>query len=591
MLARATQDDFSAGMWRSVARHLIDKRGAWTLRNWLLDDDGSPYKRGGSVYRSNAAFGARTSFVWDGILAAGQRTVFASPTGFAVLAADDATPISLGGSGLAGPARGSVLDGLLFIDGGTLYGGSRKAVDYSAGTVTVTSGSANVSGAGTLWVANVDAGMLLTDGTRVYVVTEVVSDTQLKLDKPWEGSTTPGMAYTLRRLVTAGSGNTVVSGALYVAAGDRIWAATGNVLSFSDGRDPTTGATRPHQVPLGNQHQFSDAGAILGLAPLRGGVLVFTAGGLWMVGNVAFDLLDPTGNPMQDVQLVSRELVLWGGNAGITGWSNALIVPTLNGVYLVDGVSAPQLVSSSIAGLYAEHVRAGYRPGGAAVYRGHLFLPILNGATLADMLVCRLDRPVSRTRLGTVFPWTQLAGAGAEVGQLHQRVEPNGGRPRLLAGTLGAAARVADLSLFFDPSDASKTDADGSAIAPVVEGRDVTTGDGNENHVRRLEVLYEMEGTGAQMRAWYSKGEAAADLPRWGTMTWGEDSWGDSSLGEYAPLPESGGESSGRDPHTWLFPRAARTRRIRSRLEVAGTAARVRLRSVTYHIRPARRGR
>jgi hypothetical protein len=97
--SRAGQDDFSAGAIQSVARHLIDRRAVYDVENGLYDDDGSIYRRGGSQYKSNAAFGASLRWIWDGIFAAGQRTLFAAPTGWGVLGANDATPVNLGGAG------------------------------------------------------------------------------------------------------------------------------------------------------------------------------------------------------------------------------------------------------------------------------------------------------------------------------------------------------------------------------------------------------------------------------------------------------------------------------------------------------------
>jgi hypothetical protein len=50
-------------------------------------------------------------------------------------------------------------------------------------------------------------------------------------------------------------------------------------------------------------------------------------------------------------------------------------------------------------------VKAGYQPGLATVHRGHYFLPIVNGSTWVDTLVCRLDLERS--------PWTRWAGHAA----------------------------------------------------------------------------------------------------------------------------------------------------------------------------------
>src|SRR5688572_1011876 len=124
-LASLAQLNFASGMWRSVARHLIPEHGAYELTNYLLDEDGSPYRRGGSEYLSTGAFGTSLRWLWDGTLGPGQRTVIANPDDFGVLDAAEA-PVNLGLGGLAAPKRAVELEGVLFIGGGTLYGGSRK---------------------------------------------------------------------------------------------------------------------------------------------------------------------------------------------------------------------------------------------------------------------------------------------------------------------------------------------------------------------------------------------------------------------------------------------------------------------------------
>jgi hypothetical protein len=128
-------------MFRAIARHLIPDVGTYDVENGLHDEDGSVYRRGGTVYHSNAAFGASLRWLTDVQLPAGQRTVIASPTAFGVLSSDDATPLNLGGAGLLEPAPSTVLGGVLYIGGGVMYGGSRKTADYSTGTVAVTLGS------------------------------------------------------------------------------------------------------------------------------------------------------------------------------------------------------------------------------------------------------------------------------------------------------------------------------------------------------------------------------------------------------------------------------------------------------------------
>src|SRR4051794_11644921 len=186
-LAQISQEDFSAGAFQAVARHLIPRTGLYDAQNSLYDDDGSIYRRGGSEYLSNAAFGTGLRWLWTATFAAGRRTLFASPTAFGVLAADDATPVSLGGAGLAAPVGAVQIGQLLFIEDGTIYGGSLKAADYSTGTVAVTLNSATVTGTSTLWTANVDAGMLvrIAGAGPYYVVKSVDSATQITLTEPY----------------------------------------------------------------------------------------------------------------------------------------------------------------------------------------------------------------------------------------------------------------------------------------------------------------------------------------------------------------------------------------------------------------------
>lgn len=47
---RTVQQNFAAGMFRSVDRHLIPRAGVYDATNALLDEDGAMYRRGGSEY-------------------------------------------------------------------------------------------------------------------------------------------------------------------------------------------------------------------------------------------------------------------------------------------------------------------------------------------------------------------------------------------------------------------------------------------------------------------------------------------------------------------------------------------------------------
>ena len=594
-LDKIVQQDFTGGFWRSTARQLIDEKGCWDLQNFLLDDDGSLYRRGGSTYKSNAAFGSQLTFIWDGYLFPGQRTVFASPTAFGVLSGDDATPISLGGAGLANPTRAVVCGDLLFIGGGTIYGGSRKSASYSTGTVGVTNGTTAVTGTGTAFLANVDVGMLLQvgAGTRYYIVTAVNSDTSLTIKDPYEGSTNATAAYTLSPLGTANS--PYRSSAMYAVVHNRLVSfESGNRIYFSAGRDPNSGQIRPHLFNPNDWHQLPEGSSILGGIGLRDTLLVFASSGLWQISNMAYNVVDAAGNPQHRLEHVTEEIVLLS-QEGIAHWDNAVVVPAIDGAYRVDGISPPVPLALSIWKLIMQYARAGYKTGQGIVYRNHYLLPILNSSNaLQDFLVCRLDRPQD-TRLGRTFPWTRIVGQGAQIAGLDVRVTSATRTPALLGAGLTAAARVTDLSTFFEPAAAVKNDADGTTHAVLIETRDYPTNPKsfNLNHVRRLRARYELvdaASDGPTIIAYFSTGTTGGVvLTQWGSFNWGGANWSDATLAGFTQLAGQAGVSDGTIPYVWLFTK--RTRFIRARLVSSGPAASLTLRSLEWFLRQSMRDR
>lgn len=586
-LAKLAQDDFAAGSVRSVARHLIPANGVYSIENGLLDMDGVIYRRGGSEFFSNAAFGSGgLRWVWDGYLAAGQRTVLADANDFAVLAADDATPVNLGGSGLAAPVRAVAVAGMLFIPGGTIYAGSRKAADYSAGTITVTLASKVVTGAGTAWVANVDAGMLLkaAGSARYYAVASVDSDTQLTLVDAYEGANAAGQSYALTRLGSAGSPYRVAS--VYATVAERLVTVEGSSIRFSDGRS-LLGVLQPHVFNATDLHELADGSTGLGAEGLRDLLVVFATDGVWTVSNMTFDLTDAAGNVQQAMQRTSQDVVLWGPS-GVATYGGALVVPAVDGVYLIDGISPPLAVGRSMHTLIEGYVRAGHKPGGGAVFKGHYFLPVLEaGNTVVDLLVCRLDRP-AKVREQTFFPWSWFRGHGGNVAALSARVPSVAGRqPQLLAAGR-KDGRVVKLTGVFEPTAARKADADGSVHWLLIESRDYASGAGNLNTVRRLRVRYELVDAAADnpvLRASYSVGSVVNPGAQWAAFNWGAGLWSDSSLAEFSQLAGVAPEDSGRNPYTWHF--VASTRFVRWRLASTDPAARLILRSAELHVRQA----
>lgn len=580
-LATVEQQDFAAGSFQGVARALIPQNGIYKAINWLTDDDGSLYRRGGTEAHSNAAFGTSGRFIYDAVLSPGQRTLFASPSAFAALDADDQTPRSLGGAGMAGPGRANELKGFVFVDGGAIYAGSRKTADYSTGTVAVTNGSPTVTGSSTVWSTNVDAGMLLrvAGAGRYYIVKSVDSNTQITLTENYQGSTLSGQSYALTRL-----GTTSVApyrGTLFAVVANRLISIENNQIFFANVLDPHTWqATNFHQVPGG--------------VTLAGGVragdklLAFGSNGIWMVSNLALELTDAAGNPQQRLEQTSQDIVLWGGNAGVESWEGQVIVPALDGLWLVSALGQPiTLLSRSIAAQWRSYVKAGYQPGQAEVHRSHYVVPIIDGSNVVqDELACRLDRP-EQTPRGIEYPWTFMDDTGGRLFAF--AVRSSARPPRLLAVSSKSDARVVNADTWWAPDAAHKNDHDGTTHHVDVITKNFEPG--NLVTWRRAQVRYEGLDAGTDLptiQGYYSVGVQQGGGATWGSGVWGTDSWVDSVAAEYTQLSSSGTASDGRNPQGWSF--AARARYIRLRFLSSAPWASLTLRDLKLSFRQSPKG-
>lgn len=584
-LAKDAQVDFSAGEVTAVARNLIPGNGLYQAVNGLFDDDGSCYRRGGSQYKSTADFGSSgLRWVWDGTLTGGQRTVFANNADFGVLGADDASVVNLGGAGLAEPVSCVEIAGILFIGGGTLYAGSRKTADYSTGTVALTNGSKVVTGTGTSWSANCDAGMLFHRGSeRMYPIASVDSNTQITLRDAYQGVTTASTAYVNRVLGTA-STSTYRTASFYAAVAGRLVTLEGNRLYFSN--SVLGGGQGPHVFGATDYHELPEGAVGLGVFPVRDTALAFTTQGLWSVSNLVLDLTDDFGNPQQRVERISQDLILWGA-AGVATWRGSLVVPAVDGVWLVDGVSQPVRLTNSVTNQVTRYVRANYKAGGGVVHRNHYFLPVYadGSYTVLDLMVCRLDRP-TRTPLGDVFPWSHVTGHGGNVIAMAQRAGSNTRQPFLWGASQHTKSRVLDCSGFFEPAAGVKADADGTVFVWDVITRDYATGSLNVNTVRKLRVRYELVDAGTDdpvIAAYVGLGPGEAGGAEWGVSEWGLADWTDSTLGDYAPLDGTAPEDYGRNPWSWRVNKRARYVSYRLRCEDA--AQKLVLRSVESFVR------
>lgn len=578
-----SQNDFSAGMCRN-APHLIPRNGAYLLQNCLMSQDGSPYRRGGTIMKSNANFGggAGQRFLWDGILAAGRRTLFASDSAFGTLQNDDATPLSLGGSGMPAPQHPAVIDGIVFV-GQTAYGGSLKSSDTSAGTADFTTGSAAVVGHSTSWTTTVDAGMLVVLQNRIYAVDSVTDNTHLTLHRPFTGTTALGGAVTWSRLATIPATYHGTGSPLWAVVANRLVALQGEDIYFSASGDSTSWDTT-------DNHKIAGARMLAG-ASLGDELFAFTTDGVWALGNMAYDETDPVGNPQHSQRQLNADMLLWGNGSGLATWENSLVIPAQDGVWVMPPAGAPRKVSRSIDPYYIQFVNAGYQPGGADVYQNHLYLPIVDAVgAVQEVLVCRLDRPVE-TKLGEVFPWTNWDGSGANVSAFASRAQtPTVAEPLLLGGERATGGRVLVMPQLLP--DGAVKDHDAAPIVMDVIGRDFLTG-GGTNTIKKLRMRYELIDAGgtAVAQAGYGSGNRPV-LPLWDQVLWDNFFWADPTLGEgFAPLlTVAGGDgptSAGDDPVVWRVNR--RLRFFRPRFRCSDEASRVILRDFDFLVRPSGR--
>jgi hypothetical protein len=567
-LSPTRQLDFSAGMFRSVQNHLIPQSGAYDLLNYLLDADGAAYRRGGVLEYSDAFGDDGLTFVWDGHLAPGPRTVIANRHSFGVLDVDQRTPIDVGGGGLLDPVRAHVIEGHLVWDGGVTYGGSRKGADYSTGSVKVSLGSAVVEGTGTVWSpAAVDAGMLfrIDGGGREYIVKSIDATNRLTLTEPYQGATQTGRFYRLAR-----TGLAARIAASYAVIGKRLFAFDGDKAAFTPYGEPAVfNADDEHQIPGGSE--------ILGGDGIGDSAIVFTTEGVWGISNISLEPFDDFGNVQQRLDHLNP-VVLWH-KEGIARWNESLIVPGLDGIWLL-GSGAMRRLDASIGPFYRDYVVSGLKTGLAWVDRSTYFLPILQeNNDVVDLLACRLDRP-TRSRVGEIFPWTHLRGKGAgRAGVV--RTSKGAGPVTLLAASVPELLEAR----YFEP-DANVPDDLGTVIEDSLTTRAFPTGAGNQNVTRRAQLDYELwdtqENDNPTVALEYSTGVRRDDVTDWGQFAWGEADWADPDSADYVEITTAPEDLVGVVQANFAIDEPPRSRYISFRLRSSGRLAKLLVRGITF---------
>jgi len=552
------QDDFSSGMIRDVSPPLIPANGAYTIRNGLLAEDGAIFERGGTEAVTDAAFGSRLTFLWDGTFEAGERTLIANPDDFGVIAQDGHSVVNLGSDGLPGPRVCALLEGMLFIGGGYIYAGARKAGPYATGTVSVTQGDPVVNGVGVTWNTLVEPGMLFQIGNeRVYVVKSIDSATKITLSDPYEGSSGTGKPYTLTGIYKITSADPYEAANFYAVVQNRLVWGVGNEVRFSAIRAPHS------RRPTEDFHRLPEGAQVISTTEVGPNAVVFSTFGIWVIEGMGFDIADDQGNPQHRVSRLSPE-ILFGG-PGVAKWDQIAVVPFEDGVHLVDGISTPQKISDNIDPLYLHYTQQGFQPGTAEVFRNHYFLPILNALGEVDrVLILRLDRQAFDKRRRVTFPWSYFDSSGGTLTAFATSLTGPADSPRLLATEGFAHSRVVDLTNVFIPAQSNALDADGSHWTFDIVTRDYTLNSLSEARLRRVRLHYEMQGLEPEddPRLYLSWGDGTRDPlgPKWGDPAgvWGVgfgpsgvSPWTAAESLEFAPVAIGAPQNDGRTPHSY----------------------------------------
>jgi hypothetical protein len=463
-------------------------------------------------------------------------------------------------------------DGAQYRRGGTTY---KSSAPFGSWITFIWSGYLGTGGTlrRTVIGTTTDFGVLNDDGT-------VTSLAGAGLPNPRKATAFNGLLY-LPGGVTY-NGTTLITASkiaqFYAVAGNRLWAGSGDTIAFTDisaggGATTTWNANDFHQVPEGVN--------VLGLAGLRNALVAFTTGGVWVYSNIGLDMVDATGNVQHRVDKYSSDLVLWG-DAGIAAWEGGLIVPAMDAVWemkvgVASEAPAPfNQISRNIQALYREYVNRGLQVGQACVYRGHYLLPILDGQTPVDLLVCRLDHPQR--------PWTRMDGFGAHLASIGYRVSPTAPfRPELLGGS-AVSGRVLNLS-YFDPGPQAPLDADGSSHEWSMQTRDMATGPLNKNTITTLRMAYELGDAGTPdptISATFVSGSEVQGETEWGLFDWGQADW--AAVADTAVLSgEAPVDPFGYETFSWRV--GQRERFGRFRLRSNGPIEHLRLRSLEMYVR------
>lgn len=516
-------EDFSAGLFSHAGAGPRSPGQSVRLANdMLVMPDGTLRCRGVVDAKDSDTAMDLPLYAWSGEMAGGHREFYVGKDG-----ADSQLVVvdPVGGGALQihdvdglDEVAGAAMVGLSLVmapstpatNGLFVYGGSLKAAVANLTNCDVVENSPVIHRAAGGFNANIDVGMIVTipkyslaDSHSYAVVTRVISDTDLQINRPWnEATATRTVTFSPVLKMVNGGGifwiyrMTTMFGEIagrffaYAGAGTDQTPQPNTTMTFSDGPNPDNSALRHNSWPGQNQHSFPADALGVAVSQLRDRVFLMTHAGIWVVSNMNLEITDLDGNPQHPIEQYSRELIPVT-QRGIATWQNALIVPCRDAIYVTDGISAPINISAGLP--WAKHVADHVDCGWATVFRGYYFLPV----TIISQTwtyVIRLNGV--QTPGGVVFPVTKiqpcLAGTGAfgtRGGNV--RAWTTGSPTSLLCAGVNQLSEAA--TIFDDNTLGLEDDVNSGGLGTVTPQVDKWFEIGTKSVVRRVRVRYRLD--------------------------------------------------------------------------------------------------
>lgn len=192
---------------------------------------------------------------------------------------------------------------------------------------------------------------------------------------------------------------------------------------------------------------------VVGMAPLQNSLLIFSAHGTErLTGTTPPPGSDFDHAPVGDVGCTDAR--------SITVWNNYAIFANSRSIFMTNGVGFKDLLKDAGMVTYWQSILTGYTQAGWTITTGllwnsYLYVSVMNGSSFVDALMCNLARN-TWWRLGNIqaTSWTTAVDVKDELYYSDRSTN-----------------RLVAMSGTFNPAAGNKNDANGTAVAPVLETR------------------------------------------------------------------------------------------------------------------------